>query len=341
MMRSPSCAIKQNNSVLNKATSFDVRRKELIRNSYCEKVLFNNPEAVRRAKDLQRKTTYDQLVKRDLDTTEYLKKMAEESCEDFRMERGYLTVPISTEERNFPIAFSILMYKHVSQVERLLRALYSPSNFYCFHIDSKASVLIHDAMHAIASCFRNIYIVPNPISVHWGDITLIEAERLCIRHLVRRSKKWRYFINLTGEEFPLWSNRHLVRILKAYNGTNDLHYSPDLRKDRYQSVWINGKRHGKKEPPPRELKMVRGEIHVIATRGFAELVVDPKNKLVARFHNWARNILIPDEFYYTVLHFNEKVLKTPGGIPSKLVIDSRKFSLHVSTVFQRKFAIEE
>ena len=35
-------------------------------------------------------------------------------------------------------------------------------------------------------------------------------------------KKWKYFINLTGQEFPLKTNLELVRILTAYNGANDL-----------------------------------------------------------------------------------------------------------------------
>ena len=35
-------------------------------------------------------------------------------------------------------------------------------------------------------------------------------------------KKWKYFINLTGQEFPLKTNLELVRILSSYNGANDI-----------------------------------------------------------------------------------------------------------------------
>lgn len=35
-------------------------------------------------------------------------------------------------------------------------------------------------------------------------------------------KSWKYFINLSGMEFPLKTNGDLVKILKAYNGTNEL-----------------------------------------------------------------------------------------------------------------------
>ena len=42
--------------------------------------------------------------------------------------------PLSQEAANFPLAFSILMYKDVFQVERLLRAIYMPQNYYCIHV---------------------------------------------------------------------------------------------------------------------------------------------------------------------------------------------------------------
>jgi hypothetical protein len=35
-------------------------------------------------------------------------------------------------------------------------------------------------------------------------------------------KKWKYFINLTGQEFPLKTNQEIVKILKSYKGANDV-----------------------------------------------------------------------------------------------------------------------
>ena len=40
------------------------------------------------------------------------------------------------EAEEFPIAFSILYYKDLVQVERLLRAIYRPNNVYCLHMDA-------------------------------------------------------------------------------------------------------------------------------------------------------------------------------------------------------------
>ena len=41
-------------------------------------------------------------------------------------------------EREFPIAFGILVYHNFDQVEQLLRLIYRKNNFYCFHVDEGA-----------------------------------------------------------------------------------------------------------------------------------------------------------------------------------------------------------
>ena len=35
-------------------------------------------------------------------------------------------------------------------------------------------------------------------------------------------RRYRYFINLTGQEFPLRTNLELVRIARIFNGSNDI-----------------------------------------------------------------------------------------------------------------------
>jgi len=51
------------------------------------------------------------------------------------------------------------------QVERLLRAIYMPQNFYCIHIDSKSPTRVHRSAAAVASCFDNVFIASRLESV--------------------------------------------------------------------------------------------------------------------------------------------------------------------------------
>ena len=56
-------------------------------------------------------------------------------CEKFKQKRGYILESNITKEDYFPIAYSILFYKELEQVEFLLRAIYRPQNIYCLHLD--------------------------------------------------------------------------------------------------------------------------------------------------------------------------------------------------------------
>ena len=145
-----------------------------------------------------------------------------QNCSQFISDRGYITDYLTELERHFPIAFSLLMFKDVEQAERLLRAIYRPQNFYCIHVDAKSDNSIYSAMQGVASCFENLHVLATRVDVQWGYFSVLEPELLCMEHLWNRSAAWRYFINLTGQEFPLRTNYELVRILQAYKGANDV-----------------------------------------------------------------------------------------------------------------------
>ena len=55
------------------------------------------------------------------------------NCTEFKHKRGY--VLSSNGDEDFPIAYSILFYKEIEQLEFLLRAIYRPQNIYCLHMD--------------------------------------------------------------------------------------------------------------------------------------------------------------------------------------------------------------
>ena len=44
----------------------------------------------------------------------------------------------------------------------------------------------------------------------------------CMTLLYDQSDQWKYFLNLSGLDFPLKTNFELVRILKSYRGANDV-----------------------------------------------------------------------------------------------------------------------
>ena len=143
-----------------------------------------------------------------------------DNCVVFRKERGYIEHPLSQEELDFSIAFGILVYKDIEQAERLLRAIYRPQHFYCFHVDNKTNAgPMYRGLRNIASCFDNIVVPSDRVSVVWGEFSLLTAELVCMKHLWKAGR-WRYFINLTGQEFPLKTNLEIVKILTVMDGAN-------------------------------------------------------------------------------------------------------------------------
>ncbi len=144
------------------------------------------------------------------------------NCDDLLQRGAYLRHKVTQEETDFPIAFSILMYEQVHQVDRLLQTIYRPQNVYCIHIDAAANPSTHNAINALTSCLPNVFMASKLIKVEYGMFTVLEAEMSCVSDLWAHTIKWKYFINLTGREFPLRTNWELVHILKAYNGANDV-----------------------------------------------------------------------------------------------------------------------
>ena len=145
-----------------------------------------------------------------------------QNCDKFKETFGYNQHKVSGEELEFPLAFSILTYDDAEQTERLLRAVYRPHNIYCVHVDGKAPNELLKAFQDISRCLPNVIVPVDPVIVHWAEFTVLQAELLCLRRLWESKITWKYFINLTGKEFPLRTNLELVKILTAYNGANDI-----------------------------------------------------------------------------------------------------------------------
>ena len=145
---------------------------------------------------------------------------ATQNCSDFIRRRGYTMSSMTKEEENFPIAYSILAYRNIEQAERLLRAIYRPQNFYCIHIDKK-SIVMKRAMESIVKCFGNVKMAES-VDVTWAGYSVLQADLNCMETVWEMSARWKYFMNLAGEEFPLRTNAQIVKILTLLNGANSV-----------------------------------------------------------------------------------------------------------------------
>ncbi|XP_076452618.1 beta-1,3-galactosyl-O-glycosyl-glycoprotein beta-1,6-N-acetylglucosaminyltransferase-like [Babylonia areolata] len=216
-----------------------------------------------------------------------------QNCSRFIEERGYV-MAATAEEVAFPIAYSIMMYTGVEQAERLLRAVYRPHNYHCIHVDLKAPEELMRSMRGIAGCLPNVFVASRLTKVHWGSWSVIDAHIYCMEDLWKASKSWKYYINLTGHEFPLKTNLQLVRILTALNGSNMVDASSE--EDYFG--------------PPHGIVPFKGLVFVVVCRGFVDYILH--HPVAQDFLLWVRYTEIPDETFFTSLNHNAH-LRVPGS----------------------------
>ncbi|CAG05270.1 unnamed protein product, partial [Tetraodon nigroviridis] len=195
-------------------------------------------------------------------------------CRTFVRARGYDKRCVSEMEQDFPLAYSMVVHKYAWMVERLLRAVYSPNNIYCLHYDLKSPYQFISAIEGLARCLPNVFIASKREVVHYGGFSRLKASLNCLSDLLRSEVKWKYVINLCGQDFPLRSNIELVSELKKLNGANMLETArpTEYKKQRftfqhqlknsnfnYQKTLV--KTEQKKTPPPKGIEMFTGNAY--------------------------------------------------------------------------------
>uniref|UniRef100_A0A3Q4B193 Uncharacterized protein n=1 Tax=Mola mola TaxID=94237 RepID=A0A3Q4B193_MOLML len=244
-------------------------------------------------------------------------------CPSFIQFRGYDNVCVSEEEKDFPIAYSLVVHKSAWMVERLLRAVYSPSNIYCIHYDQKSSAEFISAMGGLTHCLPNVFIASKRESVFYASISRLKADLNCLSDLLRSEVKWEYVINLCGQDFPLRSNIELVSELKMLKGMNMLEtiqptpskkerftFHHELRDTNFEYQKLPVKTEQKKTPPPHGIQMFTGNAYFVLSRKF---VAHMDTSIVVKdFLAWSEDTYSPDEHFWATI---VRLPGVPGEVP--------------------------
>jgi len=244
-------------------------------------------------------------------------------CQRFVKTRRYNDIPVSDEELNFPLAYSLVVHKNAPMVERILRAIYAPHNIYCIHYDKKSTAAFIKAMENMANCLPNLFIASKIESVEYAHITRLNADLNCISDMLESEVKWEYVINLCGQDFPLRSNYELVRELKALNGSNMLESSrpTDMKKQRflfqyelqnvpYEYHRLPVKTTRAKDAAPHSIEVFIGSAYFVLSRDFVTFVTS--SRVAKDFLAWSADTYSPDEHFWATL---ARVPEAPGHIP--------------------------
>jgi len=246
-------------------------------------------------------------------------------CAAFRHRRGFRDV-VDPESADFPIAYNILTHSNANQLVRLLRAIYRPHNVICIHVDAKASDSYRAAVEALGRCFGNIRLASRMETIVWAGYSRLQADINCMKDHVEAGGDWKYLINTAALAFPLRTVEETARILRAYNGANDVEglFGHRIHRGRFENEWLEDsktlRKTGNLNPkPPHNIDIVRGSAYAVFSRRFVEFIV--RDKRARDLLEWSRRTWSPDEFYWSTLHhtYANPHLHTPGGYPGELI----------------------
>ena len=218
---------------------------------------------------------------------------------------------VSPEERKFPLAFILVVYKNARQVVRLLKAIYRPHNLYCIHPDARQGEDFARVFHQISKCLDNVFVASKVEQVYYMHHSILDAQLNCVEDLLKYDQsRWRYVINLVGRELPLQTNRDIIKLLKRASNVSivDSHPIENLLFDeRFQFKWTvnteTGKvyRTGQKlSSIPHAIKIYKGSTHFALTWQFAHFLFT--NQKAIDFRQYLNDVWIPEEEFYASLY---------------------------------------
>ncbi|XP_060786696.1 beta-1,3-galactosyl-O-glycosyl-glycoprotein beta-1,6-N-acetylglucosaminyltransferase-like isoform X1 [Neoarius graeffei] len=276
----------------------------------CKKILQGDIDEIKRAKILTITKSFKNITR--ITDEQYVKQTKD--CEKFLRTRKYLLSPLSEEEEAFPVAYSIVIHHKVQNFERLLRSIYSPQNFYCIHVDKKAPESTMRAINAIVSCIDNVFLASQFEQMVYASWSRVQADINCMKDLYQVSNRWKYFINLCGQDFPIKTNLEIVHALKALAGGNSLETvtTPQNKVHRWKKRYqvINGRirrTNQNKKTPPFGMKIFTGGAYIVVSRDFVRYVLeDPKAQVLM---SWLNDTYSPDEFIWATM---QRIPGVPG-----------------------------
>lgn len=120
------------------------------------------------------------------------------------------------------IAYLILVHRYADQFKRLFAAIHDPANHYVVHVDARSADSLADEISAFLQSYPNASMLPQR-EARWGGYSLVDAELRGMAHLLAIDPDWTHFINLSGQDFPLRTQREIAAFLSDHPDHEYIH----------------------------------------------------------------------------------------------------------------------
>uniref|UniRef100_A0A915DZX9 Uncharacterized protein n=1 Tax=Ditylenchus dipsaci TaxID=166011 RepID=A0A915DZX9_9BILA len=248
----------------------------------------------------QKVVSLGRLQRRDFSKFRAARRWAFDSdrCAALKEKLTFFDRPLSQEEKEYPLAYGMLVYDNAMQIYLLLSAIYQPQNAYCIAVDAKSSDQFKADMDLLADCFPNIFVMQIS-QVEWYTYSVVRGVWNCLKYLSQLDHPWKYYQYLSGVDLPLKTNLEMVRIFKQLNGT----VNTDIRSiplDRIQRV-VN------KSSP---LKLYKSSLSALLSRESIDGMT--QSQKVRDLLIFAQQLDCPDEALWATILGNPEELVLPG-----------------------------
>jgi hypothetical protein len=112
------------------------------------------------------------------------------------------------------IAYLILAHRNPRLIARTIEALSCEDSAFFVHIDKKSNL---DEFLFIKA--KNVLFTKRRIPVYWAEYSMVEAILILIQQALAESKKYEYFILLSGSDYPLRSKEYISGFFDQRRGT--------------------------------------------------------------------------------------------------------------------------
>ncbi|MEO8484800.1 MAG: beta-1,6-N-acetylglucosaminyltransferase [Betaproteobacteria bacterium] len=258
------------------------------------------------------------------------------------------------------VAYLMLAHHKPRQFARVFAALYNPVDLFLVHVDRKATAQTHGAIAEVLAGRANVHCLRSrPLC--WGGWSISAIHLEAIRVLLALDVEWRYFANLSGQDYPLKPADAIRAELAVQPDRNHVEaatiesFARADRNDLYRRmrslhIEVAGRVIDTRFPIPRWGKVRlewKGSAWVTLTRDFCEWIDrDPFARQCIRA---LRYTYIADEFLMQTLGMNgpfaetltgdnrREILWVGGSHPVTLTMQHSDRLLHSPAHFARKF----
>ncbi|KPE49103.1 beta-1,6-N-acetylglucosaminyltransferase [Chryseobacterium indologenes] len=232
------------------------------------------------------------------------------------------------------IAYFIMIHHKPEVFKNMFQKIYTRDQFYLIHIDRKANADITEEILIFLVQFPNVYILES-MNIVSGGFSMIQAELNAMEYLLNVSQEWDYFINLSGEDYPLKSQNIIRQFLTGNFGRNYLfyydqkYYRPDtLKRIQNHFTELTHKISSliyKREFMKGVIPYIGGK-WIILTRETCVFMTN--NKRVMDFEDYYLHTLLPAESFFQTVLMNTSF--------NDIIVNDDKRAVIEKTVFGKK-----